>query len=321
MDDSQEVVAFDITQGEKVYYGYYAALETIFRQFISELESFFFDEFSISFEFDFKIQREIKFKKFLEKLNHPKPIFWYELSPLGGDCLLILENRFANLFLSKSDFSQLGKVVINNKFQINSGNYEILHTAVDSILQYFSDSWGVIVPAEKRLKKLVSHRLKAKIMNSLESCVVAQLQVKHKNFRSQCNFCFSAYQLDSIFKNYRKKTLLRGEGPFVQSRDVREHFSRLIEEEALYKMTGVLGEINISRNALIKSFKKGSAIPLTNTLQNNAVVRINGVPLLSADLGTTAEHYSVQINGRFKAVEKKVRRRQLPFAKLQFPKS
>ncbi|MCP4294802.1 MAG: hypothetical protein GY786_04270 [Proteobacteria bacterium] len=320
MNQSEEITPYNITKGEKVYYGYYAALETIFRQFVSDLESYFFDEFNLSFGFTFEIQGGIKFKNFLNKLDKPKPIFWYEISPLKGDCLLILENRFANLLMSKPALNQSGRVAVNNRFQVNGDNYETLRNSVDSILEHFSNSWGIIVPAEKKLKKLVSHRFKAKVMNPLEACVVVSLQLVHKNFISHCKFCFSAYQLDSILKKYGKKTLLRGEGVFVQNRDVGEYFSHLIEEEASYELTGVLGEINLSRNELIKSYQEGSIIPLDNVLKNNAVVKINGVPLLSANTGMTLEKYSIQVNGRYESMEGEIKKRQRPFAKLQFPK-
>jgi|GEM_PF-2501321 len=321
MNQQIQVKPVDITRGEKVYYGYYAALETIFRQFISEMESYFLDEFNLSFQFEFEITGGIKFRDYLGQLAQPSPIFCVGLSPLSGDSLFVLENRCANLLLSKSRLQQRGKVILNNQFQVNGENYEVLHNAADRMLNLFTKSWGILLPAEQKLKKLVSHRFKAKVMNPLESCVAVKIIMKHKQLTTFCEFCFSAYQLDPILKKYGKKTLLRGDGLSSQKRDIQEYFSYLITEEAQYEVRGVVGDMTISRNQLIESFREGKIIPLENVLKNNVVVQFNGVPLLSANAGVTLEHFSLQINGKYEVVEEEIKQQQRPFAKLQFPNS
>ncbi|OGG96799.1 MAG: hypothetical protein A2508_01825 [Candidatus Lambdaproteobacteria bacterium RIFOXYD12_FULL_49_8] len=308
---------YDLTRGEQVRSGYFTTLEVVTRHFLSELESYFFDQFTISCHFSSKLSPAGKFEPYLAKIPQPTPIFVVEMSVLGGECLLILENPLSNLILARKELVEQGRAKLPKDFAVTLENYPRLETGVQEIVEIFNRCWNRILPSQVKVKKLVSHRIKAKIMEPGESCVSVQVAVEYKGFKSHLEFCFSAYQLDPILKRYGKKALLTGEPGRVPT--PKEPLERIIEQEADYKATAILGELFISRAQLEKSLEKGEVLPMSNELKNLITLELNGKPMLSGEPGVTLGYHSVQINGLIEEVRQQVKARPRPFEKTRFP--
>jgi flagellar motor switch protein FliM len=320
MEYPADVKPYDITGGERVTYGYYAALESVFQQFINLLESQFFDMFNLSIDFEVEIRSGTKFRRYLDTVHQPVPILVFNLSPMIGDCLLVLDNRSANLMLSREGFSRHQATVISDAFTVNTENYRSLYQSVNQILPTFYHSWGSIFKAEGRIKRLVSNRLKAKIMGPLELCVIVRLHLRQKRFHAVWDFCFSAYQLDQVIKHHGAKVLLTGIGCNDDGNPARKQLMNRLLAETCYDLRGVLGQLNISSYELNTYFQQGRVIPLKNEIRDNVVVYVNDVPLLSAAAGVTRENLSLQINGRYEKVKTECEERPKPFTPLVFPK-
>ncbi len=310
---------YDITCGEKVQYGYYAALEVVFNQFLNELESYFFDEFNTSLEFSYDIITGLKFKKFLERLESPQPIFLFNLSPLIGDCLLTMENRSANLLLAREKLRENRKTAVNNQFILNNSHSNDIQVVIEQLLGRFCDCWEKILPVESKLKKLVSNKIKARILSPVEACVIVRINLRQNHFSTYLEFCFSDYQLDQVIKKFGSKLLLAGNGEARESETTKRYFTELLLSESHYLISGVLGELNISEKELLESFQNQTVIPIKSDIRNNAIVTINEKPLLSASVGMTNDQIALQVNGKYerKMVEEKIK--QKSFSKIQFP--
>ncbi len=319
MSASPSIRSYDITCGEQVEYGYYAALEVVFKQYLSELESFFFDAFNLTFDLDFDIRTGLKFKEYLNGIKQPSPIFIFELPPLRGKSLLVMENLSANLILSKDKLNKKGKVAIGNRFQINANNYRSIQPIVEELIGLFARSWQKIFKVETKLKKLVSNRIKAKVLNPVEACILVRIDMKHKDLATFWEFCFSSYQLDWIMKKYGSKALLAESNGNQQDQNIKEYFTRLLLEESTYELRGILGKLRISQKELVESYNTQTVLPLKNDLNKNAVVYLNDAPVLSANVGTTNKNLALQVNGKFEKVKGETKQKKRPFTELQFP--
>ena len=310
---------FDVTGGEKVEFGYYTALEVIFKQFLLRLESFYFDEFNLPFKNDFEIITGLKFRKYIEGIEQPSPIFIFELLPLRGAGLLILDNRSANLIFSKEQLFRDKRADIDNRFRVTNDNCNSLKAHVESVLSLLQESWERIFPVESKLKKLVSHRIKARVMSPAESCIVVRMTIERASFKTQWEFCFSAYQLDRIIKQYGSKALLAGNGEAQENEKIRQHFTDMLIEDSVYELKGSLGELHISQVDLENSLKNQSVIPINNEINQNVIVKVNDVPVLSANAGITNNSISIQINGKLESMKAKIKQKHKPFSRLNFP--
>ena len=319
MVQSANVNSYDITGGEKVEFGYYAALEVIFKQFLHRLESFYYDEFNLPFDIDFEIVTGIKFSKYIEQVDQPLPIFIFELPPLRGEGLLVLDNRSTNLIFSKEQLSKNKRVGIDNRFRVDNENCEIVKEHVEAILLLFEESWQRILKVESRLKKLVSNRIKAKVMSPAEACIVVRINIAQSDFQTYWEFCFSAYHLDRIIKQYGSKALLAGNGEAQEDEKIRQYLTDLLLADSAYELTGELGNLFASQKVLEASYEKGTVIPITNEINQNAVVKLNSIPVLSAGIGVTNENISVQINGKLEKIKDKKKHKHKPFSPMKFP--
>lgn len=314
-----KIKAYDITCGEKVHYGYYAALEIVFNQYLNELESYFFDEFKTSLEFKYEIITGTKFNKYLERVHNPQPIFLFNLLPLIGDCLLIMENRAVNLLLAKKQLNSSKKTGVNNRFSLNAENSVQIQATIDHLLDLFSTCWKKILPLESKLKKLVSNKIKARVMSPAEASVIVRVTLSQNQFTTNWEFCFSDYLLDQVIKKHGSTLLLASNSETRKNQLTHRFFSELLLKESNYQLTGVLGELNISEKELLDSYHNQSVIPISNDISKNVIVKVNEKPLLSASVGVTNEQIALQINGKYEKKKVEERVRQKPFLKLKFP--
>lgn len=319
MMQCEDVRNYDITGGEKVEFGYYSALEVIFKQFLHRLESFYYDEFNLPFNINFDIVTGTKFSRYIEQIEQPLPIFVFELPPLRGEGLLLLDNRSANLIFSKEQLHKNKRVGIDNRFRIDTDNCEAVKKHVESVLTLFDESWQRIYKVKSKLKKLVSNKIKAKVMSPAESCIIVRINFSQADFQTYWEFCFSAYHLDRIIKQYGSKALLAGNGEAQEDDKIRQYFTDLLFDDSAYELTGVLGSLSVSQRDLEESYSTHSVIPIKNEIDQNVVIKLNRIPVLSASVGLTNDNISVQLNGKLEKIRAKIKQKNKPFSPLRFP--
>ena len=321
MKGTESAIKFDITKGERIQYGYYAALESIVEQYIGKLEAFFFDDFGLSLRFEYQINNGKKFRDVHKEMPLYCPMFVFELSPLRGESLLVIDNKSANLLLSKMHLQRDGKITLKNRFTLDTSKRSAIEHQVKELLSRFESSWSNIFKVKCVLKKLVSHKIKAKVMSPLEACVSIQINAHYHDFKAEWVFYFSAYQLDSIMKTYRNKALLLGEGGDWEDKYIKEYLSGLLTGASEYEAKGVLGKLKISQKQLLESYQQGTVLPIVNPINTNVEIQLNNQPMLAGTLGATNEKIALQINGRYQVVVEEVKMQGKPFQQIRFSTS
>lgn len=311
--------AYDITRGEKIQQGYFAALEVILKRYTSTLESYFFEEFKIYCQFSTSIQSNLQLRDYLGEIEQPSPIFIFGFSPLRTDSLLVMENRLANLFLNKEALFSEGKAVIPKRFTVNNDNYHFLEDTTKDLLSSLSDSWGKLQPATSTLKNLVSHRVKAKVLSPTESVVVVKIKLQYHGFTTGFEICLSAYELDPILKRYGKKALLSGYCEKEPSEEEKNHLNEAIQKRANYHIKGFLGEMMLSKTALLEAKEKNLVLPISNIFKDNLLVTINDEPVFNAVSGESHKNSALQVIGPYKKGEEEAKKTPPPFKPSSFP--
>jgi flagellar motor switch protein FliM len=318
MRENQSITPYDITAGEKVSYGYYAALEGVFAKFINKLESFFYDEYKILFGFDFTIQTELKFGKYLKSLSKPIPLFIFGLSPLSNDCLLVADNRMVNLVLSRDTLYKEGRTAVDSSFSVDDSNFAQVKNCIEKVLSLFQSSWNSLYNVESQLKRLVSNTVKAKIMENSENCIRVRIGISQKRFKSYYEFCFSTSQLERVIEKHGRNALLGSRNFSPYDREIKQYFTDVVLKDSYYEVKGVLGSLNLSQKELIDSYRLKRIVPIHNEIEGNVVVKIGDQSVLSSIAGATNGHYSLQVNGKFEKKREEVKRTKKPFTKLRF---
>lgn len=318
---SDKIRPYDLTRGESVKKGYFAALEAIMQRFCLLMESYLFDQFKISCQIGYQLRSGQSFKSYAEALEQPLPIFRFGLTSLKGESLMVMENSLANLFLFGADLFKKGRAVIPKGFRLTAENHEPLKASAEEIMALFQESYQLIEPSELEIHKLVSHRVKAQIMSPEEPQVTASVTIAYKAFKGKMEFCFSAYQLDPMLKRSGKKALLTRFVEQDQPEPKLEKIHQLIEERACYLAKGTLGKMRLSHQELAEAQRTGKPIPLQSEINGNVIVSLNGEPVLSATAGASHGKMALKINGEFKAKRQEAKEQPVPFAQLTFPKA
>lgn len=314
----ETTVPFDLSRGESITSGYYTPLEVVVKNYLSELESYFFDQFHISCLFDFRIDPAGKFQEYLGSIAQPTPIFVVNFSTLKEDALLVMDNPLANLFLEREELVRQGRAKVPKGFAVDLDNYPRLEEGVSQLVGLFAKSWSRLQDCNHRISKLVSHRIKAKIMAPGESCLKVKVGLSYKGFSSGFEFCFSAFGMDLFLKSYGRQALLMGERS--QPTPNLEPLRRRIEAEAEYQATAVLGELYLSKQDLESSLKTGMVLPVKSGLKDQIAVLVNGLPLLSGEPGESLGHQAVLVQGRIDEVRQELKKQPKPFSKTRYPK-
>ncbi len=312
---------YDLTRGEQIQQGYFAALEVVMRRFVSEMESFFFDQLKIHCEFDYSINSNRQFRQILADIPQPCPIFRFQFSPWRGESLLIMDNALANLFLQQKELVDTGRVLIQNEFQVTKQNFGPLERAAKTMLNAFAKSWRKLAPAEAQVTTLVANRLKAKVLAPTESTVMVKVGLRYKKFQSHWDFCFSAYELDPLLKKYGKKALLTGYCETEPRKEEKSHLEQSLLTQSCYQIQALAGELTLSPAQLKEALKQKTILPFKAYLNGDLVVHLNGQPQLSACLGETHGQLALQINGRYQVKKEQVKQKPVSFKPLNFPTS
>lgn len=318
MKGTDSITKFDITRGEHIQCGYYAALESVVEQFVRKLETHFFDEFGLSMHFEYQIKNGNKFRDMHEKMAEHSPIFVLGLSPLRGESLLVMDNKSANLLVSKQELQRDGKVTLKNHFTLDASKRTIIEHQVKELLTHFESSWSNIFKLKCVLKRLVSHKIKAKVMSPLEACVTLQIKAHYHDFEGDWCFYFSAYQLDSIMKTYRNKALLIGESGDWEDKHIKDYLSNLLLGSSEYEAKGVLGKLVISQEKLLKSYEDGIVLPIVSSINTNIEIQLNKESMLAGTLGDTNGIVALQVNGGYEAVVEEIKLQGKPFQQTTF---
>lgn len=320
MKPSRTIKPYDITRGEKVSYGYYSALEVVFQKFLNKLETFMYDEFKLVFSFDFEISTDHRFSDFQKLLTQPTPIFIFNLNPLLRDSILKTDNRFINLILSKQILFKERKVALHNRFSQENSQREEVQETLKKVLELFESCWEKVHQVRCGLKGVVSNRIKAKVMDSTESCVLVSLTMRQNNFTSKWDFCFSTYQLERIIEKRGSKGLLAASGVQNHDRLIREFFNKLLIDQSSYELKGVLGSMQLTSKDLIQSYRNKSIIPISSSVRNNAEIHLNNAPVLAAEIGETTGRISLKVMDKYSNVASDNQKSPKSFSRLTFNK-
>jgi flagellar motor switch protein FliM len=193
---------------------------------------------------------------------------------------------------------------------------------MDQLFILFESSWAKVHRIECKLKRVVSNKIKAKVMDNTESCVVVSIEMKQNRFVSHWDFCFSTYLLDRIIEKRGAKGLLAASGHHRgQEKKVKEYFEKLLLEESRYQIDAVLGFINLSSKDLWDSYQNKTVIPIKNVVQGHAEVQLNKNPILAAEIGETAGQISLKVADSFSTMASVIKKSKKSFSKLTFKKN
>lgn len=282
-------------EAEQLRLGRFPVLDTILYRWARYIEETLFEQFQIEMYAGASIVEEMKFSAFYASLKAPKPIYFVDLRPLEGRALLVLDNRFANLCINRVDETG-GPARDADRLTLAPHNQGRLQHVVTRMMEDFERSWHDVHPVQVSLKKVTTFLFRARILQSYERCLVAQIHLSGERVSARLTWCFPRILLDSILPELQRSRVIPSLVPERQAR-ARVASQQLLEAMD-YRLSVSLGRLDPNPGEF--GFEEGSVIPLRGDLGGGAVISINGRPLLAGSVGETHGRYAVRVTGPYR---------------------
>lgn len=298
----------------RVETGRFAWLDTILRRWAHLLETTLFEKLGVMFEIEAPPAEWMRFEQFCEQITQ-QPLYIFE-TQFHGEGILAIDNKFAHACLISTAQARL-----NNQSSdlpdLNPRNHKKLHLMLQHILKDFEKSWTGIAEVKMVLKKVTSHRFRAKIMIPFEQCIVASLSLQGHGFSTNLTLCFPYLSLDSIFQKQSQKKALPPESLNHYYPELQGHFDKMLQA-GQYEVVAELGTVDVQSHAPIQV---GDILPLDSIVGKELVLKINGVPVLTGEVGQAEEHYAAKVIAHYETKKEEYRKRPRTFSKIQWPQA
>ena len=282
-------------EAEQLRLGRFPVLDTILYRWARQIEETLFDQFQIEMYAGASVVEEMKFSSFYASLKAPKPIYFVDLHPFEGQSLLVLDNRFANLCINRVDEAG-GPARDSDRLTLAPHNQGRLQHVVARLMEDFQRSWQDVHPVQVELQKVTTFLFRARILQSYERCLVAQIHLSGEHVSARLTWCFPRILLDPILPALQRSQVIPSLVP------ERQAHARVATADSLatmdYRLSVSLGRLDPKPGAF--RFEEGSVIPLRGEPGGDAVISVNGRPLLTGSVGEAQGRYAVRVTGPYR---------------------
>ena len=302
------VEPYAFSEAERIRYGRFPVLDTILYRWARKIEETLFDSFRIELYAGCSVVEEMKFSAFYGSLKSARPIYIVELDPLPGQGLFVLDNRFAHICLN-------GEGVRGGSEQLTPENQGRLQQVVQRMMGDLDESCADVLEVRTHLKKVTTYLFRARILNPYEPCLVAQIHLSGARASSRLTWCFPRVMLDSVLDGLQTRRVIPSLYANRTSRD--RHDPAQLIDQSVYHLGVKLGSIDLKRAA--EGLRVGNILPVSNEVGGEAVININGAPLLVGSIGRVQDRYAVKITGSYSERAQLPSKTTAPFQPVHWP--
>ena len=303
-----QIVPYDFINAERLRFGHYPVLDTILYRWTRRVEQTLFEQAGVEVYAGASVFEEMKFSTFYATLRRPRPIYFFELAPLEGTSLFVVDNRFAAFCLRQGGTA-------GGEGKLTPGNQARLQRIVQALLGDFAACWGDVHPVTARLRKVTTYPFRARVRSSHESCLVAQIHLAGRNLSSRFTWCLPRQMLEPVLERLRESTVippLQGEARGAE---------RLGEETVLrwlnYGVQVRMGQMSVADAA--RGLAVGAVLPLEVEPGAGAVVEVEGRPVLRASVGQVEGRYAFHVDGAYEPAARSLLVDPAQFRPVQWP--
>jgi flagellar motor switch protein FliM len=291
MNTNVESYAFQ--ESEQLRLGRFPVLDTILYRWARQIEETLFEQFQLEMYAGASVVEEMKFSTFYASLKSPKPIYFFDMEPLEGPALLVLDNRFANLCVSR--VGEAGAPVReSDRLTLAPHNQRRLQHVVSRMMRDFERSWAGIREVRMRLRKVTTFLFRARILNPYERCLVAQIHLSGERVSARLTWCFPRIMLDPWLPDLERRRVIPS---LVPERGTQMRLGSGALDAMDYRLSVSLGRLDPKPG---QRLEPGTLIPLRFEAGGQAVISLNGKPVLTGSVGDAGGRYAVRVDGPFR---------------------
>jgi len=296
---------------ERIQVGKYPVLDSLMHRWARRIEETLFTQFQSEIYAGASVVEEMRFSSFFSSLSGPKPIYLFEMDPFRGKGLLILDNRFSSLCVNRGYSPHGGGD--DREVALTSRNQIRLQKVVERMMDDLDICWKEVHPVKTNLLKITTFLFRARILSGYEPCLVTHIHLSGNGFSSRLTLCLPKVSLEPVLGRIQEKNVIPSQ--------LMESAGKSLDRKAVMGQPGFhvgvsLGTVPVSPNSPLEV---GALIPIQNNLGGDAVVTVNGRPLLVGKLGDTDGMFSVRVTDTFKHRKESHILQNPPFKAISWP--
>ncbi len=305
------VESYTFNDAERIRYGRYPVLDTVLYRWARKIEETLFEQFQIELYAGCSIVEEMKFSAYYGSLNTPRPIYLFELEPFRGQALFVVDNRFAGLCLDAAG-GQGG-----SGQRLDPQNHERLQQVVQRMMMDFERSWVNVMEVKTHLRKVTTYLFRARILSPYEPCLVAQVHLSGAEASARLTWCFPRIMLEDALNRLGPQRVI----PSLYTERIPDtHIDRgQLLNQTPYRMTVNLGSLDFRQAQ--PGLRVGAVLPLFNEVGGDAVLKVNGAPLLVGSVGEVRGRYAVKVTGSYQHRRQALIAEPGAFSEIQWPQA
>ena len=308
-----QVEPYTFQEAEQLRLGRFPVLDTILYRWARYIEETLFEHFQIEVYAGASIVEEMRFATFFASLKSPKPIYFFDLEPLTGQGLLVLDNRFANLCVARPEGGR--PVPAGDQVMLAPHNQPRLQEVVQHLMRDFEQCWSDVHPVQAHLRRITTYLFRARVLSSYERCMVAQIHLSGEQVSGRLTWCFPRLMLEPILAQLQNRSVIPTIVP--ERRPVPRMGASASVADLPFRLNVSLGRLNPGHGKALLT--EGTVIPLDSGPSGEAIISINGKPLLMGSIGESDGRFAVKITGPYTHDRPLRLGASTPFRKIDWP--
>lgn len=305
------VEPYSFHDAERIRYGRFPIMDTVLYRWARKIEETLFDKFRAELYAGASVVEEMKFSSFFASLKRPRPIYTFTMDPFQGEGLFVLDNRFASLCLGgPAKAAPAGT-------RLGPHNHRQLQAVVQAMMDDFDRCWADVLQVKTHLKKLTTYLFRARILNAHEPCFVAQIHLSGGQISSRLTWCFPRVMLESALARLSEPNIVPS--LFPDRIPLPKGDPGQLIDQVPYTVGVTLGKVKIRIGG--HELRVGNVLPVESEVGADAVVDVNGRPLLVGTVGEVEGRYAVRLTGSYAERLRQYRTEPGPFREIQWPEA
>jgi len=309
-----EISAYRFNDAERLQFGRYPTLDAVFARWGRRIEETLFEEANVEVYAGASVVEEMRFASFFGILNRPRPIYFIGLEPFEGTGLFAVDNRFSAFCLLQANGEDEPPA---SSPRLSPNNQMRLQKIVQRLMSDFDESWrGVHPDVHTHLRKITTYPFRARILNPYEYCLVAQIHLSGHEISSRLTWCFPRSMLSPILPQMMENRVIPP--PSLEHHEAALDRDTLLETMR-FPMRARMGQVGVAK--ALRDLRVGEIVPLEQTIGIDAVVEVNGQPLMVASVGEVEGRTALKIKGGYEEARPSPLRREDEFTPIFFPEA
>lgn len=229
----------------------------------------------------------VRFGDFITKLPLPCAIGLFNIQPLRGTCLLIIDPKLIYIAISSIFGGSAKPYKIEGK-DFTRIELKLIQRLLNVCYQELEMAWSTVMDVKVNPIGIETNPTLLTVARAKEKFIIMKLIIVIEGSEGYMHLAIP----DSAIGPYRD--ILKG-SPEVKSKGVDNRILRSIQKVPL-KLEAILGRSQISFKRLLE-LNKGDVLILDRLLREPLEVRIEGVPKLLAFLGQVSRRKALKVYG------------------------